>query len=237
MKSIGSYKLLDSNSELTPIRIISRIDIKGKNVIKGIHLEGLKVVGDPGTIARKYYKDGADEIIYMDVVASLYGRNNIISVVEETAKDIFIPMTVGGGIRSIEDIISALRGGADKVAINTAAVQRPKFLSEASEVFGKQCIVLSIEAKQRAPGFWEVLTDNGREQTGRNVLDWVREAESLGIGEVLVTSIDKEGTQKGFDIQLVKSIREIVSVPVIAWGGLVAVSMLERCLRKQIVML
>jgi len=202
-----------------PVRIISRIDIKGPNVIKGIHLEGLKVVGQPGAMVRKYYEQGADEIIYMDVVASLYGRNSILSVVEEAAAELFVPMTVGGAIRSIEDIVSALRSGADKVAINTAALQRPEFLTEAAETFGRQCIVLSVEAKRRDARKWEALTDNGREQTGIDVLDWVVEAEARGIGEILVTSVDMEGTEKGFDIELVKAVRDRVSVPVIACGG------------------
>jgi len=202
-----------------PVRIISRIDIKGPNVIKGIHLEGLRVVGQPGAMAHKYYEQGADEIIYMDVVASLYGRNSIFSVVEEAAAELFVPMTVGGGIRSVEDIVAALRSGADKVAINTAALQRPEFLTEAAKAFGRQCIVLSVEAKWRDAGKWEALTDNGREQTGVDVLDWVAEAEARGIGEILVTSVDMEGTEKGFDIELVKAVRDRVSVPIIACGG------------------
>lgn len=202
-----------------PVRIISRIDIKGPNVIKGIHLEGLKIVGKPSELARRYYDQGADEIVYMDVVASLFGRNNILSVVEEAAREIFVPMTVGGGIRSVDDIVAALRSGADKVAINTAALQRPEFLSEAARAFGRQCVVLSVEAKRRAPGSWEALTDNGREQTGRDVIEWVGEAEARGIGEVLITSVDMEGTCKGFDIELVGAVRDKVAVPVIACGG------------------
>ncbi|MEE9209876.1 MAG: imidazole glycerol phosphate synthase cyclase subunit [Kiloniellales bacterium] len=204
---------------LAPIRIIARLDIKGPNVIKGVHLEGLRVLGKPGEMARRYYAEGADEIVYMDVVASLYGRNNILSVVEEAARDIFVPMTVGGGIRTLEDIVSALRSGADKVAINTAATKCPEFLRDAAEAFGSQCIVLSVEAKRRGPGKWEALSDNGRERTGLDVLGWVVEAESLGVGEVLVTSVDMEGTRKGFDVELIASVRERVRVPVIACGG------------------
>ena len=177
------------------------------------------MIGKPGAMARRYYEQGADEIIYMDVVASLYGRNGILSVVEEAAREIFVPMIVGGGIRSVDDIVAALRSGADKVAINTAALKRPEFLSEAARAFGRQCIVLSVEAKRRGAGIWEALTDNGREQTGVNVIDWVTQAQDRGVGEVLVTSIDMEGTQKGFDIELVKAIREAVTVPVIACGG------------------
>lgn len=209
----------DRQSEAVPVRIIPRLDIKGPNVIKGIHLEGLRLAGNPGELARRYYDQGADEILYMDVVASLYGRNNILSVVEEAARDVFVPLTVGGGMRTLDDIVAALRSGADKVAINTAAVARPDFLREAAEAFGSQCIVLSVEAKRRGPGKWEVLTDNGRETTGRDVLDWVSEAEALGAGEILVTSVDTEGTGKGFDIELAAEVRRRVRVPVIACGG------------------
>lgn len=202
-----------------PLRIIPRLDVKGPNVVKGIHLEGLRVVGQPGPLARQYYQDGADEILFMDIVASLYGRNNILSVVEEAARDIFVPLTVGGGIRSVEDITAALRSGADKVAINTAAVQRPAFLREAAQALGSQCIVLSIEAKQRGNREWEAFTDNGREQTGRDAVAWAAEAEELGAGEILVTSVDQEGTKAGFDAELVAAVRNSVRVPVIACGG------------------
>lgn len=204
---------------MPPIRIIPRLDIKGPNVIKGIHLEGLRVVGTPGHMAQKYYAAGADEIVLMDVVASLYGRNTIIGTVESAARDIFVPMTVGGGIRTLEDIVAVLRSGADKVAINTAATRRPNFLREAAHAFGSQCIVLSVEAKAREAGKWELLTDNGRETTGRDVLDWVAEAEGLGIGEVLVTSVDREGTRQGYDVKLIEAVQSRVRVPVIACGG------------------
>lgn len=200
-------------------RIIARLDIKGANVIKGIHLEGLRVVGQPGPMARRYYEQGVDEIVYMDTVASLYGRNNILPVVEDAARDIFVPLTVGGGIRSIEDIVGALRHGADKVAINTAAIARPAFVKEAAEAFGSQCIVLSVEAKRRGPDRWEALTDNGRERTGVDVLAWVEEAERLGAGEILVTSVDAEGTRRGFDHELFRAVRSRVRVPVIGCGG------------------
>ncbi len=204
---------------MPPVRLIARLDIKGENVVKGIHLEGLRVIGDPGRIAKRYYDHGIDEIIYMDIVASLYGRNNIIAIVQRAAEDIFVPLTVGGGLRSIEDIVAALRAGADKVAINTAVIARPEFLKEAAETFGSQCIVLSVEAKKRGDGKWEALTDNGRETTGVDVLDWVAEAERLGVGEVLVTSVDREGTRKGFDLDLLAAVRRNVSIPVIASGG------------------
>lgn len=204
---------------MQPVRIISRLDIKSPNVVKGIQLEGLRVIGPPGELARRYYEQGIDEIVFMDIVASLYGRNNILSVVEEAARDIFVPMTVGGGIRSLDDIKAILRSGADKVAINTAAHARPEFLSEAANVFGSQCIVLSVEAKKQPNGSWESYTDNGRERTGRNVLDWVVQGESLGIGEIFLTSVDRDGTRKGLDLELISEVRRRVKVPVIACGG------------------
>jgi cyclase len=202
-----------------PARIIARLDIKGPNIVKGIHMEGLRVIGDPNKFASLYYEQGADEIIFIDTVASLYGRNHILSVVEKAARNIFIPMTVGGGIRTIEDIKSLLRSGADKVAINTAAINNPAFLSQASEAFGSQCIVLSIEAKKQPEGHWECYTDNGRERTNKNVMDWVFEAEKLGVGEMFVTSVDCEGAREGFDLALLEEIHKRVHVPVIAGGG------------------
>jgi len=201
------------------VRVIARLDIKGENVIKGIHLEGLRVVGKPSELAHKYYMQGVDELLYMDAVASLYERNSILPLVQEASQDIFVPMTVGGGIRTLENIKSVLRCGADKVAINTAAIGRPDFLSEAARTFGSQCIVLSVEAIRRSPGQWEVLVDNGREKTGRDVIDWVSEAEEKGIGEVLITSVDAEGTKEGFDIELINAVSAKVRVPVIACGG------------------
>ncbi|MBJ26627.1 MAG: imidazole glycerol phosphate synthase subunit HisF [Rhodospirillaceae bacterium] len=200
-------------------RLIARLDIKSNNVIKGIHLEGLRVVGQPGPMARGYYENGIDEIIYMDSVASLYGRNNILPVVEEAAREIFVPLTVGGGIRSVEDILSALHSGADKVAINTAAIANPSFIHQAARVFGSQCIVISVEAKKRGNENWEALTDNGRECTGVNVLDWVIEVEKLGAGEILLTSVDSEGTRRGFDHDLFRQVRSLVEIPVIGCGG------------------
>jgi cyclase len=170
-------------------------------------------------MARRYYEQGADEIIYIDTVASLYGRSNILPVVEESARDIFVPLTVGGGIRSVDDIVAALRSGADKVAINTAGIARPAFIREAANALGSQCIVISIEAKRRKAGKWEALTDNGRERTGVDVLDWARKAEELGAGEILVTSVDMEGTRSGFDHELLRAVRERVNIPVIGCGG------------------
>ena len=202
------------------IRLIARLDIKGKNLIKGIHLEGLRVIGSPSEYAHKYYHQGADELIFMDTVASLYGRNHLDEIIKSVAKDIFIPMTVGGGLRSVEDATAILRLGADKVAVNTAAVNRPKLISEISNVLGSQAMVLSVEAKKVKDNKWEVYTDNGRESTGIDVIEWVSEGKSLGAGEILLTSVDCEGTRKGFDIDLIKAVSDSVPIPIIASGGM-----------------
>jgi imidazole glycerol-phosphate synthase subunit HisF len=205
---------------LAGIRIIPRLDIKGANLIKGIHLEGLRVVGDPHAFALDYYRQGADELVFMDVVASLYQRNNLVEIIERAADQVFVPITVGGGIRSLNDVHAMLRSGADKVAINTAAVARPELITEVSHRFGAQCMVLSVEAKRRADGRgWEALTDNGREHTGLDVVEWVGRAVALGAGEIMLTSIDQEGTRKGFDVDLVRAVAARVKVPIIASGG------------------
>lgn len=201
-------------------RLVARLDIKGPNLIKGVHLEGLRVIGSPNEHALRYYLQGADELIYMDCVASLYGRNHLGDIVSAAARDIFIPMTVGGGIRSVEDATQVLRTGADKVAVNTAAVANPGLITDIARRFGSQCMVLSVEAKQIAPDRWQVFTDNGREFTGLDVVEWVKKGVSLGAGEILLTSIDREGTKKGFDIPLVRAVTDAVSVPVIASGGM-----------------
>lgn len=202
------------------IRLIARLDIKGPNLIKGINLEGVRVIGSPNDFALRYYNQGVDELIYMDSVASLYGRNSLGDIVKSAAQDIFVPMTVGGGIRSLEDVTEMLRCGADKVAVNTAAVKNPKLIRSIAERFGSQCMVLSVEAKNISPGRWEVYIDNGRERTNIDVLEWVEEGVALGAGEILLTSIDQEGTRKGFDVSLVRSVTSKVSVPVIASGGM-----------------
>jgi cyclase len=163
-------------------------------------------MGNPQEFARRYYEAGADELIYIDIVASLYERNNLTDIVSKTATNVFIPITVGGGVRSVEDVKILLRAGADKVAINTAAVRNPNLVTEVAQRFGSQCMVLSIEAKQTAPNRWEAYTDNGREKTGVDVLAWVRRGVELGAGEILLTSVDREGTRKGFDIDLVRAV-------------------------------
>ena len=203
----------------TALRLIARLDIKGANLIKGIHLEGLRVVGDPQIHAAKYYQDGADEIVYMDTVASLYGRNNLIDVVSRATEHVFVPITVGGGIRSVEDARTLLRAGADKIAINTAAIKDPKLIRQLSDVWGSSTIVLSIEAKKTGDNKWEAYTDNGRERTGLDVAQWAETGAKLGAGEIFVTSVDQEGTRKGFDCELVAEITKRVEIPVIASGG------------------
>jgi cyclase len=202
------------------VRIIARLDIKGPNLIKGVQLEGLRVIGSPGEHALLYYQQGIDELIYMDCVASLYGRNHLGSIVSSAAKDIFVPITVGGGIRSVEDTIQILRAGADKVAINTAAVSNPQLVTEIARRFGSQCMVLSVEAKQVGHERWEAYTNNGRERTGLDVVEWVKRGVALGAGEVLLTSVDREGTRTGFDISLIRAVSAEVSVPLIASGGM-----------------
>jgi imidazole glycerol-phosphate synthase subunit HisF len=201
------------------IRIIPRLDIKGPNLVKGIHLEGLRVLGKPEAFARYYYESGADELFYMDAVASLYERNSLLHIIERTSQAVFIPLTVGGGLRSVADIRQALRAGADKVAINTAAVRRPELIREAAEAFGSSTIVVAIEAIRQADGRYECFTDCGRERTGLEAIGWAVRAAELGAGELVVTSVDREGTGKGYDLELTRAIADAVSIPVIAHGG------------------
>ena len=200
------------------IRIISRIDIKNEFVIKGINLEGLRKIGDPLQLVSKYYKGGIDEILFMDAVASLYQRNNLFGIIAEAIKEIFVPITIGGGIRKMDDIEKALKSGADKISINTQAVKNPNFIKEASLFYGSQSIVGSIEAK-RKNNSWEVYIENGRQETGINVIEWAKQLESLGIGELILTSIDQEGTQRGFDLNLIETISKNISIPIIVSGG------------------
>ena len=201
------------------VRIIPRLDIKGPNLVKGIHLEGLRVLGKPENFAKYYYENGADELFFQDTVASLYERNNLNKIISLTANEIFIPLTVGGGIRNVDDIKNILRSGADKVAINTAAIKRPNFIKEASLQFGSSTIVVAIEAIKDNDGIYRAYVDNGREITGRSVLEWAQELEFLGAGELLITSVDNEGTGSGYNLELIQLIDNNVSIPVIAHGG------------------
>lgn len=200
-------------------RVIPRLDIKGPNLVKGIHFEGLRVLGKPEDFAQFYYEQGADELFFQDAVASLYDRNSLHAIVAKTSSQIFIPLCVGGGLRSVNDIREVLRAGADKIAVNTAAIKRPELIREASIAFGSSTIVVSIEAIRQDNGRWEALIEYGRETTGVDAVDWARRAADLGAGELMVTSIDQEGTGKGFDLELIRAISESVSIPVIAGGG------------------
>ncbi len=200
------------------LRIIPRLDIKGPNLVKGIHLEGLRVLGKPSDFAKYYYENGADELLLMDVVASLYERNSLHEIILETAKNNFIPITVGGGIRTVNDIKNILRSGADKVCLNTAAINNPDFIRKASREFGSSTIVVSIEAIKN-DGRYLAYTDNGREYTGLDVFEWAQRIDELGAGEIVITSVDKEGTGKGFDVELTSEINRLVTIPVIAHGG------------------
>ena len=200
-------------------RIIARLDIKGSNLVKGIHLEGLRVLGDPGDFAQFYYESGADELFFQDVVASLYERNSLHDIISRTARRGFIPLTVGGGIRTIEDIKGVLRAGADKVALNTAAVKNPQIIKEAVHKFGSSTIVVAIECIRQPNGQYGAFVDNGREETGKEVLAWAQEVERLGAGEIVLTSVDREGTGKGYDLELTEMVTTAVGIPVIAHGG------------------
>ncbi|NUW68979.1 imidazole glycerol phosphate synthase subunit HisF [Vibrio coralliilyticus] len=217
---------------MSKIRVIARIDVKNEHAIKGIHLEGLRKVGEPNSLAKKYYGAGIDEIVFMDAVAAYYDRNSLSHIIEKACQNVFVPITVGGGIRTIEDIRGALNSGADKVAINTKAVQSPSFIEESAAVFGSQCIVASIEAKLIAADKWEAYVDNGREPTGKDVVEWAKELECLGAGEIMLTSIDAEGTKKGFDNALNQAVSQAVSIPVITSGGAGSVSDIEELLES-----
>lgn len=201
-------------------RLIARIDVKNDHVIKGIHLEGLRKVGDPNEFAKKYYDHGIDEIIFMDAVAAYYDRNSLSHIIEKACQNVFIPITVGGGIRTLDDIQTALNSGADKVAINTQATKDPSFITQAAQRFGSQCIAGSIVAKKSTSQSWEAYIDNGREPTGKDVIEWAKELESLGAGELMVTSLDYEGTKKGFELPLYSAIQDQVTIPLIACGGM-----------------
>ena len=200
------------------LRVIARLDIKNNFVIKGIHLEGLRKVGDPNELAKIYYEQGIDEIIFMDAVASLYDRNNLFHIIEKACSNVFIPISVGGGLRSIDDVKKALDSGADKVVINTGCIKNINLVSEIANKYGSQCLVGSIEAK-RTKDEWLCYFDNGREPTNKKVTEWAKILENEGIGELIITSIDQEGTQKGFDVELIRKIESATKCPIIVSGG------------------
>ncbi len=205
-------------------RLIARLDVKNDALVKGIHLEGLRVLGHPESFAKKYYEEGIDELVVVDVVASLYGRNSLYDMVEKITSFIFVPITVGGGVRSVEDARRLLLSGADKVAVNTAAVQRPELLGELSREFGRSTLTLMVEAEADSKGRYLVYTDNGRERTDLNVFDWIEKAQTLGVGEVLMTSIDRDGTGRGPDLELAEKAATLTDVPFIFQGGLSGVA-------------
>jgi len=200
-------------------RLIARLDIKAPHLVKGVQLEGLRKLGNPHDFAIRYYEQGIDELLYIDIVASLYERNSIIDLVREHTRDVYVPITVGGGIRSFADARNVLLAGGDKIAINTAALKNSVIFREVSEQFGSQSVVAHIEAKSISPNKWEAYYDNGREKSGRDVLEWAQEAVFMGAGEILLTSVDKEGSAKGIDIMLLKTMAEKIHVPIIVSGG------------------
>ncbi len=200
-------------------RIIPCLDVLNGRVVKGVRFVNLRDAGDPAELARAYDEQGADEVVFLDIGASPEGRKAMIEVVERTAEQLFIPLTVGGGIRSLDDITNLLNAGADKVSINTAAVENPLLVREASRKFGKQCIVVAIDAKRVGRGRWEVYTYGARKPTGLNAVEWAKRVEELGAGEILLTSIDTDGTQDGYDLELTRAVCDAVNIPVIASGG------------------
>ncbi len=200
-------------------RIIPCLDVKSGRVVKGVNFVELRDAGDPVEIARRYDEQGADEITFLDITASSDDRDIILHVVEQVAEQVFIPLTVGGGVRVVEDVRRLLNAGADKVSMNTAAVNNPQLVHEASSKVGSQCIVVAIDAKQIAPGKWAVFTHGGRNNTGLDAIEWARRVESLGAGEILLTSMDRDGTKRGFDLALTRAVSDAVRIPVIASGG------------------
>ncbi len=201
-------------------RIIPCLDVKEGKVVKGINFVGLKDVGDPVDLAKMYYEQGADEIVFLDISATHEGRETMVEVVKKVAETIFIPFTVGGGIRVIDDIVKMLRAGADKVSLNSAAVHNPQVIIEGAQMFGSQCIVVAIDAKLRDDkSGWNVYINGGRKDTGMDLIEWVNQVVALGAGEILLTSMDADGTKKGFDIEMLKAVNAQVNVPIIASGG------------------
>lgn len=201
------------------VRVIPRLDIKAPNLVKGIHLEGLRVLGDPAQFARHYYNSGADELLYMDAVATLYERNSLVEIVERASREVFIPLCVGGGLRTVDDIRKVLHAGADKVSLNTAAINNPGFIGEAANRFGSSTIVISVEAIKQPDGGYQCFTDCGREPTGKEAVSWAKQAEREGAGELVLTSVDREGTGRGYDLDFIRSITAAVTIPVIVCGG------------------
>ena len=200
-------------------RIIPCLDVRDGRVVKGVNFVNIRDAGDPVELAKYYSDQGADEIVFLDITATSDARDTVADVVERTAAQVFVPLTVGGGIRTLEDFQRLLRAGADKISVNSAAVARPELISEAAERFGSQCVVLAVDARARGDGTWEVVVAGGRKPTGIDLIQWVKQGEALGAGEILLTSMDADGTKAGFDLAMTKAVTDAVSVPVIASGG------------------
>ena len=200
-------------------RIIPCLDVTAGRVVKGVNFVELKDAGDPVEIARRYNDQGADELTFLDITASSDQRDLILNIIEDVSSQVFIPLTVGGGVRTVEDVRRLLNAGADKVSINTSAVTNPQLVADASSRYGSQCIVVAIDAKQVSPGRWEIFTHGGRNATGREVIEWAKKMAQLGAGEILLTSMDKDGTKSGFDLELTRAVSDAVNIPVIASGG------------------
>lgn len=200
-------------------RIVPCLDVRDGRVVKGVNFVNLSDEGDPVELAARYAREGADEICYLDITAAPEGRSTLLDVVRRTASQVFVPLTVGGGVRSPEDMKSVLRAGADKVSVNTAAVTDPELLASCSRRFGRQCVVVAIDARRHADGWFEVVVNGGRRPTGIDAIEWARKATALGAGEILLTSMDRDGTKDGFDIPLTRAVADAVEVPVIASGG------------------
>jgi len=209
------------------IRIISKLEVKGENVVKGMRMEGLRKVGDPAIMAHDYCVQGADEILFIDIVASLYDRNNLNELVTQVAGDITIPLTVGGGIRSVDDFQNMLRSGADKISLNTAIIKSPELITELAQIYGSQAVIVSAQSKKIADGEWEIFIENGRQQTGVNAVEWVHEAQERGAGEILLTSVDHDGTRQGPDLELISRAREQVKIPLLVCGGIGSIDDVE----------
>ena len=200
-------------------RIIPCLDVRDGRVVKGDNFVNIRDAGDPVELARFYSDQGADEIVFLDITATHEARKTVADVVERTAEQVFVPLTVGGGIRTLDDFRELLRAGADKISVNSAAVARPELITEAAERFGSQCVVLAVDARSRGDGTWEVVVAGGRKPTGLDLLEWVKKGEALGAGEILLTSMDADGTKAGFDLPMTKAVTEAVGIPVIASGG------------------
>ena len=200
-------------------RIIPCLDVRDGRVVKGVNFVNIRDAGDPVELAKYYSDQGADEIVFLDITATSDARDTVADVVERTAAQVFVPLTVGGGIRTVEDFQRLLRAGADKISVNSAAVARPELISEAAERFGSQCVVLAVDARSRGDGTWEVVVAGGRKPTGIDLIEWVKKGEALGAGEILLTSMDADGTKAGFDLQMTEAVTDAVSIPVIASGG------------------